>query len=349
MPSVLARPAALLFSVVLLGACARREAPSAGAAASVAPSLPLASAEAPDEPSPSASIDVPDTASAEPPPAPSAEPHVVEAISTWTEAHRSTLRRVAADPRLAPHAKAVADHFAGKVPTRSRSSPLRSGQLRGDPARRACRRAEPVHRRRRPRPLAAIDQDRPLAGIALAIAEMALLPGPRAASRSRGSTRRPRSSRCGGGNRAGASSPTTSCSSSRSAKRSPASDTLPGRGFLVAASQLGAGRVQRLAENGRIAWGMTGRGLPWASQPDAPVGIVLDTEASAILFQVGFARATSGKNEPGHLQAYRVDAEGAALWPRPSISASPHRRRAPARRASGLAWSASPAPARPSS
>jgi hypothetical protein len=91
----------------------------------------------------------------------------------------------------------------------------------------------------------------------------------------------------------------------------------PRVGWLAAAAQLGAARLQRLAESSRLVWGSEGRSLPWASKPDQAVAMALDTDDSAILVQIGYAAGPGGKTTPGHVLAYRVDAEGDALWPRP--------------------------------
>jgi hypothetical protein len=91
----------------------------------------------------------------------------------------------------------------------------------------------------------------------------------------------------------------------------------PGRGWVVAASRLGAARAQLLDENGRRAWGPGGNELPWVSRASAPVSIAVDADTSVMFFQVGDVRREGGKVAADRVLGARFDVLGTATWARP--------------------------------
>jgi hypothetical protein len=90
----------------------------------------------------------------------------------------------------------------------------------------------------------------------------------------------------------------------------------PGHGWIAAASQHGAARAQLLDERGARGWGPKGVELPWVARPSAPVAVVVDSDTSAILIQVG-DRPRAGSIVPDRVLAMRYDAAGAQLWDAP--------------------------------
>jgi hypothetical protein len=92
----------------------------------------------------------------------------------------------------------------------------------------------------------------------------------------------------------------------------------PGQGFLVVAAQAGgAARAQLLDEGGKLAWGLGGRAVPWVSRAGAPVAIAVDTHRSVVILQLGELPRAARPAGPEHALAVRFDAQGAALWDRP--------------------------------
>jgi hypothetical protein len=90
----------------------------------------------------------------------------------------------------------------------------------------------------------------------------------------------------------------------------------PGRGWLAVASQHGAARAQLLDELGKRAWGPKGNELPWTARPSSPASIAIDSDASAMVFQVGDLKRGEGV-APDRALAMRFDTLGTALWERP--------------------------------
>jgi hypothetical protein len=90
----------------------------------------------------------------------------------------------------------------------------------------------------------------------------------------------------------------------------------PGRGWIAVASQHGAARAQLLEERGARAWGAKGVELPWTARPSSPVAVVIDSETSAILLQVG-DRPKAGSIVPDRVLAMRYDPAGGQVWDAP--------------------------------
>jgi hypothetical protein len=298
----------------LLAGCTRpggdpAPAPSAGPSASAATTSP----EAPADPAPASS-----SAAEAPLPSPSSAPSAAPSrLLAPAEAQRALLRRPEDAPALAAQLEAVRAHFdAGSPwPLETQTVPLAGGRratlVYGDP------------RARNPF-LMVLDgkgallwsKERPLAGTRMIVTEMALMPGPR------GETAL-----------AWCDIPTQVVALRRwSADGVPLADFevtpvdvcealsalhWPGRGFLVAASQHGAARVQLLDEAGLRAWGRTPVELPWTARPSAPVSIAVDTDVSVMFFQVGDLAREGGGAAPDRVLAMRYDSLGTALWPHP--------------------------------
>jgi hypothetical protein len=90
----------------------------------------------------------------------------------------------------------------------------------------------------------------------------------------------------------------------------------PGRGWVAVASQHGAARAQLLDELGKRAWGSRGNELPWTARPSSPASVAIDSDTSAIVFQVGDLRRGEGVT-PDRVLAMRFDTLGTALWEQP--------------------------------
>jgi hypothetical protein len=91
----------------------------------------------------------------------------------------------------------------------------------------------------------------------------------------------------------------------------------PGHGWLAVASKHGAARAQLLDERGKRAFGPRGVELPWRARPSAPAAIVVDSDTSAMIFQVGDLPREGGAFSPDRLLGTRLDTLGARLWERP--------------------------------
>lgn len=233
------------------------------------------------------------------------------------EARRSALARLADDRALAAHEAVIRAHFAGAVP-----EPLevQSAALGGD--RRAVLLSGPP--RQRSPILLVLDRDnallwtkdRPLAGTRQVVTEMVIAPGPR-----------------GEVALMWCDIPTQVVALRKWAwdgtvladfqvAEVDVCDALaglywPSRGWIAVASQHGAARAQLLDEHGQRAFGPHGVDLPWRARPSAPAAIAVDSDASAMFFQVGDRVSDAGGTIPDHLLAARLDREGAQLWPRP--------------------------------
>jgi hypothetical protein len=90
----------------------------------------------------------------------------------------------------------------------------------------------------------------------------------------------------------------------------------PRRGWVAVASQHGAARAELLDEQGKRVWGPKGIDLPWSARPSAPASIVVDSEATVVLLQVGDLRRGEGV-APDRVLAMRFDTLGTPLWDRP--------------------------------
>ena len=91
----------------------------------------------------------------------------------------------------------------------------------------------------------------------------------------------------------------------------------PGRGWLAVASKHGAARVELLDERGKRAFGPNGVELPWRARPSSPAAIAIDSETSAMIFQVGDLPREGGAASPDRLLGTRIDTLGTTLWQRP--------------------------------
>jgi hypothetical protein len=303
-----ARPADRVDPAASAPEAASTDAPSVvapTASAASAPSLPSegsSNASANDEP-------VPLAASAQA--APAAAPPVA------VESRRSLLTRLSDDPALAAHEAVLREHFGGAVP-----SPLevQSTPIGGD------RRAVLVYGPARQRaPLILVldghggvvwTKERPLAGTRQIVTEMVLAPGPR-----------------GEVALLWCDIPTqvvalrkwswegTVLADFQVAEvdvcEALSAVYWPARGWLAVASQGSAARAQLLDEHGRRAFGPSGTELPWQARPSAPVSLVVDTDTSAMLFQVGDARREGGAVAEGRLLGMRLDSVGTPLWEHP--------------------------------
>jgi hypothetical protein len=240
------------------------------------------------------------------------------------EAKRSSLARVVDDRSLAPHEAVIREHFGGTVPTplEMQTTPLggdrRAVLLYGPPARR--------------KPLILVldkngallwTKERPLAGTQQVVTEMVVTPGPR-----------------GEVALLWCDIPTQLVALRKWAWdgtvladfalgevdlcEALAGLYWPGRGWIAVASQHGAARAQLLDERGKRAFGPSGVTLPWQARPSAPVAIAVDSETSAMFFQVGDLPREGGGATPDRLLGVRLDMVGTALWQRPlDLGAAP--------------------------
>lgn len=311
------RRASVALLLLLLPGCSRMfgddASPSTSSGASAAPTATVteaASAEPAayptfvplDDPPPGASAVAAPAFGAPPPPA---------------EAKRSVLARLADDPKLVAHEAVIREHFGGTIP-----SPLeaQTTPIGGD--RRAVLLYGPARDRK---PLLLVldakgallwTKERPLAGTRQVVTEMALAPGPR-----------------GEVAMIWCDIPTQLV-----ALRKWAWDGIvladfemvevelcealsglywPGRGWMAVASQHGAARAQLLDERGKRAFGPTGVELPWRARPSSPAAIAVDSDTSAMIFQVGDLPREGGGVATDRLLGTRLDTLGTALWVRP--------------------------------
>jgi hypothetical protein len=88
----------------------------------------------------------------------------------------------------------------------------------------------------------------------------------------------------------------------------------PGRGWVVAASRLGAARAQMLGERGNLAWGAGGRTVSPGWRAAAPMGMALD-DGGLVIVQPGYAANGLAKDVPDRFFATRLDGEGQPTWP----------------------------------
>jgi hypothetical protein len=298
-------PPAACAALVALAACDHPAAegelgPRASAVTSAAPAPP------------------PETAFAEvPPPALSAAPSEPETTATSSlapvEAKRVTLRSLAEERALAPQQAAIAQHFGGAIP-----SPLELQITELGGARRAFL-AYGEARARNPMILAFDDKrellwtkERPLAGTRQVVTEMVLAPGPRGEVALMWCDI---PTQVVGLRKWSTDGTVLADFEVLEVDLCEALSGLywPGRGWIAAASQHGAARVQLLDEAGKRAWGPRGNELPWSARPSAPASIAIDSDVSLIVFQVG--------DRPGgalnRVLAMRYDTLGTALWDKP--------------------------------
>jgi hypothetical protein len=232
------------------------------------------------------------------------------------EARRFTLRRLSDEAALAPQEALVAKHFDGGVPAllEAQLTPL-GGDRRAYLVYGEARRRQPMLLVTTPRGELAWTKERPLAGTRQVVTEMVVAPGPH-----------------GEVALLWCDIPTQIVGLRRWAHDGTVladfevlevevCDALaalywPGRGWIAVASQHGAARAQLLEERGTRAWGPKGVELPWVARPSAAASIAVDSDASAIVFQVGdLARGDTAV--PDRVLAMRYDALGARAWERP--------------------------------
>ena len=319
------RAAAVAFALMICG-CTRSEGASgstpdagssAGSASAVASSwlAPTASAGSSaafvdpatgltplDEPGPSA--------------AHAASAQVMGASPAPAEARRLTLARLAEDRVLAAHEAVIRDHFGGTVPA---PIEVQIAPLGGD--RRAVLLYGPP--RQRSPLLLVLDargallwtKEKPLAGTRQVVTEMAVTPGPK-----------------GEVALLWCDIPTQLVALRKWAwdgtvladfevAEVDVCEALSAiywetRGWIAVASQHGAAKVQLLDERGKRAFGPRGIELPWSARPSAPAAIAVDSETSAMIFQVGDFARTGGAALPDRVLAMRYDTLGTALWER---------------------------------
>lgn len=252
-----------------------------------------------------------------PPGTPRPEAPVFGAPPPPLEAKRVVIAKIEADRRLAPHEAVIRAHFGGAVP-----SPLEAQvtPLGGD--RQAVLVMGPAKERK---PLLMVldakgtllwTKEKPLAGTRQVVTEMVVAPGPK-----------------GEVAMLWCDIPTQLV-----ALRKWAWDGIvladfevlevelcealaglywPMHGWVAVASQHGAARAQLLDERGKRAFGPSGVELPWKARPSSPAAIFVDSETSAMVFQVGDLPKEGGVTALDRLLGMRFDTLGTRLWERP--------------------------------
>lgn len=241
-----------------------------------------------------------------------------------TEARRAVLARLADDRALIPHEAVLREHFGGTIPW---PLEVQSTPIGGD--RRALLIYGPARQRT---PLVLVldghgqvvwSKERPLAGTRQIVTELGIAPGPR-----------------GEVALLWCDIPTQIVALRKwswdgvvladfqvaevDVCESLSALYWPARGWLAVASQGGAARAQLLDEHGKRAFGPSGVELPWHARASAAVSIAVDTDTSAMLFQIGEAPREPGETGPERLMAMRYDALGTALWEHPlEVSVAP--------------------------
>jgi hypothetical protein len=239
------------------------------------------------------------------------------------EARRTTALRLADDRTLLPHEAVIRAHFGGAVPA---PLELQTAPLLGD--RRAVLLYGPARQRS---PLLLVldahgallwSKEKPLAGTRQIVTEMVVTPGPRgevALLWCDIPTQLVALRKWGWDGTVLADFAVAEVELCEAL----AGLYWPGRGWLAVASQHGAARVQLLDERGKRAFGPSGVELPWKARPSAPAAIAVDSETSAIFFQVGDL-PREGSATPDRLLGTRLDTLGTALWDRPlDLGAAP--------------------------
>jgi hypothetical protein len=232
------------------------------------------------------------------------------------EPRRASLRRLAEEPRLARHEGVLRDHFGGTLP-----SPLEIQTVLLPGERRAwLAYGEP--RRREPFVLVTDAQgndlwtkQRPLAGTRQIVTEMVLAPGPHGEVALLWCDI---PTQIVGLRKWAADGVVLADFEVLEVDVCEALSALywPTRGFIAVASQHGAARAQLLDERSTRAWGPKGIELGWTARPSSPATIVVDSESSAIVLQVGDL-ARGDTSVPDHVLAMRYDVRGAKLWDGP--------------------------------
>ncbi|APR75189.1 Hypothetical protein A7982_00535 [Minicystis rosea] len=315
------RAAAVAFALIVCGctrASSNESAPDGGASAASASASPPASASA----------SAPSTALVDPPTgltpldepgvhaAPSSSAQVLGAPLAPAEARRLTLARLADDRSLAQHEGVIREHFGGTVPAplEVQITPLggdrRAVLLYGPPRQRS-----PLLLVLDARGALLWTKEKPLAGTRQVVTEMAVTPGPK-----------------GEVALLWCDIPTQLVALRKWAwdgtvladfevAEVEVCEALSAiywetRGWIAVASQHGAAKVQLLDERGKRAFGPRGIELPWSARPSAPAAIAVDSDTSAMIFQVGDFVREGGAATPDRVLAMRYDTLGAALWER---------------------------------
>jgi hypothetical protein len=237
------------------------------------------------------------------------------------EARRTSLRRIEEERALLPHEGLVRQHFGGVIPSplEAQTAPLpgdrRAFLLYGEPRRREpflmVLAASPGGHLETPREVL-WTKERPLAGTRQVVTEMVVAGGPH-----------------GEVCLIWCDIPTQIVGLRKwSAEGIVLADFevievdvcealsalyWPGRGWVTVASQHGPARAELLDEQGRRVWGPKGIDLPWSARPSAPSSLVVDSDASVVLLQVGDLRRGEGV-APDRVLAMRFDTLGTPLW-----------------------------------
>jgi hypothetical protein len=86
----------------------------------------------------------------------------------------------------------------------------------------------------------------------------------------------------------------------------------PRKGWLLAIASLAGLVLQRVTEDGALAWGRSGIMLPWTARAAAPASLALDTEETFLLFRLG---QSGGPSSPDFVFVSRYGPDGQQIWP----------------------------------
>jgi hypothetical protein len=237
------------------------------------------------------------------------------------EARRTTLRRLAEDRALGPHEAALKEHFGNPIsfPLAVQAAPLAGGG-RALLFQSGGKDHHPFILVHDAKGQALWIKERPLAGIAPGVTEMALVPAAKGDVLL--SWYDPPSKIIAARHWDAHGSILVDFPLLQHADACAALSGLywRGEGFVVAAATAGAARAQLLSDEGVLSFGgEEGVELPWTSRVDAPVAIAVDGDHGVMFFQAGHAGAGKAGAPPDHLLAARFDAHGKALWAKPLV------------------------------